>query len=499
MYQGVSQWKNHHAQPSHPPNYVRRCFGTVDGKRRSLLSDYDTTSLPHDVGGRQSKYGPIPKQPGDLQAWELQCHSLFAVLASKTILSTDQLRYSIESLAPNQYNLWGYYEKWSAAMAKLLLESDVLSEVEFMEALFGSDTLMASSSQGDPLYKPGDPVRVKPYQCNIEWRRPHLRTPGYLYGACGSIEQVGECYGDPSLLAFGFKAPMVRLYRVRFRQQDIWPEQSQRNQHDVIIADIYEHWMERSEESSGHAYSNLADRLFNHNSGADCDHSHHHGHGHHTHVHEPRPLVEQRAIEREGSPRPGQQLHRVLYKLLVQKGIVSADEIRLMSERLETAGQRLQGASLVARAWSDPAFEERLLADAPAAAAELGIATANPNAPTMLTVVKNTATLHNLVVCTLCSCYPSGLLGIAPSWYKSTEFRSRAVREPRSVLREFGLTHIHDNMVEVHVHDSTADHRYLVLPEQPQGTEHYTEEQLRSIVTRDSMLGVSVPRSESTS
>ena len=167
------------------------------------------------------------------------------------------------------------------------------------------------------------------------------------------------------------------------------------------------------------------------------------------------------------------------------------DEVRLMCERMDTAGKNLDGAALVLEAWLNPSFQKRLIDDPPSAAAELGISTSNPNAPTVLTVVPNTPETHNLVVCTLCSCYPSGLLGIAPSWYKSREYRARAVREPRKVLQEFGVT-VPPNK-QIRVHDSTADHRYLVLPERPPNTENLSREDLRAIITRDSMIGVSVP------
>ena len=162
-----------------------------------------------------------------------------------------------------------------------------------------------------------------------------------------------------------------------------------------------------------------------------------------------------------------------------------------MIEGLDSAGRNLTGRTLIVKAWMDPSFEKRLLDDPASAALEIGIKTSNPNAPTVLTVVRNNPTEHNLIVCTLCSCYPSGLLGIAPVWYKSSEFRSRAVREPREVLKEFGTLLPQDQMIRVH--DSTADHRYLVLPQRPKGTENWSEEELRQIVTRDSMLGVTSP------
>jgi nitrile hydratase len=146
-----------------------------------------------------------------------------------------------------------------------------------------------------------------------------------------------------------------------------------------------------------------------------------------------------------------------------------------------------RGARLVARAWTDPAFKARLLADAPAAARELGVEPGQ----TQLVVVENTPERHNLIVCTLCSCYPKSILGIPPDWYKSREYRSRAVREPRAVLAEFGTELPAE--VAVHVHDSTADLRYLVLPMRPAGTEDLDEETLAALVTRDSMIGVVVP------
>ena len=140
------------------------------------------------------------------------------------------------------------------------------------------------------------------------------------------------------------------------------------------------------------------------------------------------------------------------------------------------------------RAWTDPGFRERLLADGSAACAEMGV----PVEAMKLIVVENTADTHNVIVCTLCSCYPRNLLGLPPDWYKQREYRSRTVREPRKVLAEFGLN-LPDS-VKVQVHDSTADMRYLVLPKRPEGTEGWSAERLAEIVGRDSMIGVAVPQ-----
>jgi nitrile hydratase alpha subunit len=177
-----------------------------------------------------------------------------------------------------------------------------------------------------------------------------------------------------------------------------------------------------------------------------------------------------------------------IQSLLVEKGIITADEVRRQIEAVD-ARTPADGAKVVARAWVDTAFKARLLHDAKAAVAELGFASGE--AP-VLVAVENTPKVHHVVVCTLCSCYPRALLGLPADWYKSLSYRSRAVVDPRSVLKEFGLELEPD--VEVRVYDSSADMRYLVIPERPVGTEQMSEEELASLVTRDSMIGVTKAR-----
>jgi nitrile hydratase len=176
-----------------------------------------------------------------------------------------------------------------------------------------------------------------------------------------------------------------------------------------------------------------------------------------------------------------------LRELLVEKGVVSEQEVAGEVEAMRKRGYE-RGARVVARAWVDPQYKKRLLANGTQACEELGL-----EVPALkLLVVENTAQVHNAIVCTLCSCYPRMLLGIPPEWYKSRNYRSRMVREPRAVLAEFGLQ-VPGN-VTIRVHDSTADMRYLVLPMRPAGTEGWSEERLASLVTRDSMIGVAVPK-----
>ena len=202
-------------------------------------------------------------------------------------------------------------------------------------------------------------------------------------------------------------------------------------------------------------------------------------HGHDHGPDQPHP-----EIATSGQPGFYDIMETAVRELLVEKGLIGADEIRRQIEVLDSRTPAL-GAKVVARAWVDPAFKARLLADGRGACEELGISFYDD---TGLIVLENTDQVHNLIVCTLCSCYPRPVLGLPPDWYKLKPYRARAVIEPRAVLAEFG-THIPDE-VEIRVSDSTAMVRYLVLPKRPEGTDGYSEEQLAVLVTRDTMIGV---------
>jgi nitrile hydratase len=207
---------------------------------------------------------------------------------------------------------------------------------------------------------------------------------------------------------------------------------------------------------------------------------HDHDHDHpHPPRHPPQPDTEDSPVTYY------QRLEIAVRELLIAKGIVTGDDIRRTVERIDSQTPAI-GARVVARAWTDPAYKARLLADGSAAVEELGISMEGVR----LVVMENTPDVHNLIVCTLCSCYPRPVLGLPPDWYKSRVYRSRAVREPRSILAEFGTT-LPEN-VTVRVHDSTADMRYMVLPMRPACTEQMSEDELAALVTRDSMIGVIV-------
>ena len=218
-------------------------------------------------------------------------------------------------------------------------------------------------------------------------------------------------------------------------------------------------------------------------SGHDHDHGHEHHHDHdHPHDHGPfQPDIEDRPLTHH------QAMTEAVADLLLAKGIIEPVELRKMLEAID-AKSPAAGSKMVAKAWTDPAFKQRMLADVIAAASELDIDAGG----IPIKAIENTEATHNVVVCTLCSCYPRLLIGLPPDWYKARAYRSRVIREPRAVLKEFG-TEIPDD-VEVRVHDSTADLRYLIIPRRPAGTEGWSAEKLEALVTRDTMIGVALPQ-----
>jgi nitrile hydratase len=212
----------------------------------------------------------------------------------------------------------------------------------------------------------------------------------------------------------------------------------------------------------------------------DHDHPHDHSHSHGgTAPHKHPPL----RPDQDDTITYWRAMEIAVRGLLMEKGILTANEVRRAVEDMDNRTP-LQGARVVARAWTDAAYRKLLLSDGNAACKALGI----DDGIYKLVVVENTDDVHNVIVCTLCSCYPRWLLGLPPDWYKSRNYRSRVINEPREVLREFGTEIAGDAVVRVH--DSTADMRYLVLPKRPSGTDGWSEEKLAALVTRDSMIGV---------
>lgn len=212
------------------------------------------------------------------------------------------------------------------------------------------------------------------------------------------------------------------------------------------------------------------------------DHDHDHPHGGDGGPHAPR------TDHDAGPATPYEVMERALRELLIEKGVMTAQEITQQIDIIDSRSPAL-GAAVVAKAWTDPVFKARLHANTRAALADAGI---DIGELAEFRVIENEPGVHNVVVCTLCSCYPKMLLGIPPAWYKSMAYRSRVVAQPREVLSEFGLQLPENTMVRVH--DSTADLRYIVIPERPAGTDGWSETQLANLITRDCMIGTAVPK-----
>ena len=326
------------------------------------------------------------------------------------------------------------------------------------------------------------------------------------------------------------------LYTVSFRAVDVWGSVLQappplqlplagREAEDTIAADIFECWLDLAGalQPQIHHYHDTEDaRPARQASSLHPHREDGHGGGHD--IHPSRAVIERNACAREQSAaqNPFQDLAEGLVGLLVAKGVLTRGELAAQLAGIDRIKQQRLGATLVAKAWADPTFRQQLVENAEAAAASIGIPTSNykdgdmavavaprgtadashggplvpttyPHGHTVLKVVANTSSVHNLVVCTLCSCYPAAVLGLSPGWYKSSSFRARAVMDPRGLLRDvFGLDV--PAGVRVAVHDSTAELRYLVLPMRPAGTARWSVEQLETIVSRDSMIGVAVAK-----
>ena len=481
-----------------------------------------------DVGGSRTLVPPLstegrsfcPNEMPQFQHWELEVCAMIDVLRRKHAAlapTWDVMRRHIESLPPAVYAAAAYYEKWALGFFLALFESELpVSRADLAEQLGvapGPQGVEASPSCGsstDSTFKVGGDVQVRSEDTATFWLRPHLRTPGYIFGKRGVIERVCGQFPSPELLAFGIKGEATRLYRVRFVQQDLWPEY-EGSPADTIDVELYEPWLrtpatemkaldDGAAAASTHVQSHVPAHAVAHGTAAAAHaddalgHAHGHAHSHaheHGHAHEARATLEQTAVDAEPPAGPYRRVAEALKTILVEKGLVQMDEIMAeieaqdMNHMTHDAGSRV-----VVRAWRDAQFRRRLLSDGKAAVREecgLDLDCGQ------LVVVENSDGVHNLVVCTLCSCYPGALLGKPPDWYKSRSYRSRAVYEPRRVLAEFGVSV--DAHTTLRVHDSTADMRYLVLPALPDGASpDDDDETLMALVTRDSMIGAGVAR-----
>jgi nitrile hydratase len=301
----------------------------------------------------------------------------------------------------------------------------------------------------------GDTVRIRD-DIDVEF----TRTPVAIQGRTGQIEAFRGYFGEPESVSAGDpNAPDRKLFQITFTVLDV----------SEMLVDVFEHWLE------------LADAI------TVTDNSDEHDHDHDGHEHPPF------TAGHDEAPAPAApasaELVSAIFELLVDKGILAGDEVR--RKRAEIRARSLSGgARVIARAWTDPAYRDRLIDDAVSAVREVGVEPLTSGQGSLV-ALPNTEDIHHVIVCTLCSCYPTSVLGAPPAWYKSADYRSRVVTEPRVVLSEFGLEL--PESVTVRVVDSTADCRYLVIPMRPEGTESFTADELAALITRDTMIGVALP------
>mmetsp|Transcript_2071 Transcript_2071/g.3180 ORF Transcript_2071/g.3180 Transcript_2071/m.3180 type:complete len:493 (+) Transcript_2071:76-1554(+) len=433
---------------------------------------------PFDVGGLSlEEDAKLNTSENVLARWEIETHAMLVFLVREQKMKVDELRAGIESLDKKRYLEWGYYDKWAASIANIALGRGLLTEDELDQAL-GRESI-----DSEAIFKENDIVKVK-NDVNppaSRWRKPHLRVPGYIFGSIGKIVQYRGKFQDPAFLAFRATAKEQPLYTVKFTHNALGWNQNENN-NTTVCAEIFQEWLEPASETQLEQ-ANLQESSYSSIYTRQDDHHHHHS----------RYDTEKNAIEQQPIEMPGERLTSALLTALHNKGHLDLELFRHVVEAVENLAAPLQSDAiaprLVARAWKNPDFMSRLLIDAAAALKhDFDFDATNSTAPTKLVAVANTPQCHNLVVCTLCSCYPLSVLGLSPSWYKDVVYRARAVKQPRKLLKDsFGL-HLPDD-IQINVLDSTADLRYIVIPEPPPDSDIYSEVELAARVTRDSCIG----------
>ncbi|CAF1070749.1 unnamed protein product [Rotaria sp. Silwood1] len=441
------------------------------------VADVASTITKQELENDEEFARPLDRRIDEYAYWEQQIDAVLYLLCAKRMMNVHMLRKGIESIDKPVYNKLSYYERWAISLAKYCLEAGILTQ-EDLNKKYGPP-LHSTDKQ---LFQVGDKVRVHHENYATRWIKPHLRTPGYLYGKIGIIERCCGLQPNPEYFAYDNTDSITHhqpLYRVRFDQKDVWDHYDGADD-DTIDVEIFQHWLMPASQPYSSTEKNEDEGGLKH------DFDHQHKDHDHDHMHEARAVIEQTAVDREGRPLPAQHLGESLVSALIGKNIFSPEELRKQIETNQMGGVEQRGANIVVEAWLNPEFKQRLLKDGTSTIAEfLKLDKMHDN----IVVVENTDKVHNLVVCTLCSCYPRQLLGIPPGWYKSRSYRVRAPRDPRSILKEFGT--VLPNDMKIQVHDSTSDLRYLVIPRRPATTQNWSREQLLSIVTRDSMIGVS--------
>lgn len=474
------------------------------GERMMLREKGALAVAPHDVGGMRSVSETFTPSSAPLTEWELRIDALQNVLENRGDFNVHEFRRTVEAMENGVYSKLSYYERWAIAIATLCIAKGILSQHDIDER-FGKPEEQASQQ-----FVVGQKVRVRSLKHVTRWCRPHLRTPGYLFGKQGVIERFVGMMENPEVHAFGGTAARQPVYRVKFIASVLWgADHVNTGRDDAVEVEVFQNWLKEVDDGEDDKDENTAGVR---HKKAKHHHDHHHQHDDHgneeereeshnrthhdthPHTHDTRSHIEQSAVEREGAPFPAQNFAEKLCAILLKKGVVTMKEI--LDEQRKRDGWTLSnlGARIAARAMCRPEFKTRLLKDANAALQEeFGVDMGD----TTLVVVENTASTHNVVVCTLCSCYPASLMGRSPAWYKSRIYRASIVREPRTVLKESFGVHLKENTT-VLVHDSTADVRVMVIPHlattdtSENESENGSEIALAKKIHPDHLIGVAV-------
>ena len=435
--------------------------------------------------------------------WEVELLALMVVLCAMEKVTFQRLLDAHKSL---QYD-WGH-GVWAVALAKVLLEQGHDSGGFDLQELGHA---LGDASNGREAFNVGDRVRLRTTAGRpaSRWRRPHLPVPGSLEGVTGTVVKTMGMRSDPAFFRFSCEIGLVdegcqeACYCVSFPLQDVTPVcwRSPHSSEKAVLVEVFQSWLQGEFTNDpqpvplakGPRAKPPKRRSLRQSLRTVVQEMHDAGLAlqvgpkipKQAHDHLPRAEVEQGAVDEEGTEEPGQRLTEALMGLTLRE--VGAAAVPRAVEIIEELGSEALGPRVVARAWLDEGFRTWLLTDANEAIRSLD-SLANHS---KVKVVESTSEVHNLLVCTLCSCYPVSLLGLAPSWYKSREYRTQAIHHPRELLQSFGLEV--PSKVNIHVLDSNADLRYFVLPRRPAGTDAWSEEQLMELVTRDTMIGVAVP------
>lgn len=352
----------------------------------------------HDLGGLEEAFGKIDlEEPTITSHWQSRVDALAVVLFKRKVILVDEFRRFIEALPSNTYASFHYYGKWATSLLQVLLRKGLLKEKSVFAQLYGGQ------SSSDQLFQVGDSVKVLRYDVGgALFRRPHLRTPGYVFGKKGIIQSFAGMFLPPQLVSWNFDAEQAiepqPVYRVRFRFGDIWQHDPE-SANDTIDVEIFQEWLKANHHDESHDH----DRH---------DHAHVHGHTHstledHGHTHETKLETERVAIEREFSMSVQEEaIAECLLQQVVEAGIVTAEELLEAEALRDSRSNDPVGPKVVAKAWQDEAFRKALLHDGSKAIKEVfGV---DPNCK--LVVFQNTSQVRNLIVCTLCSCYPTAIL-----------------------------------------------------------------------------------------